>query len=210
MPKTSELTPKQEAFAQAYVLTGNASAAYRQAYDAKRMSENALNVEASKMIRHPKIALRIAALQAKVTAVAEHKFEITAEKITAELAALAFFNPADLYDESGKLIPVKDLPRHVAAALSKIEQYEGRGEDREAVGTVKKVHWHDKKAALEQLGKWRDMRLWVNQTETGKAGEFGLPRKKDEAAEVLDRIRREASLRRAGTKPPAPAPKAKA
>jgi phage terminase small subunit len=192
------LTPKQEAFAAAYVLSGNASDAYRQAYDAKRMSAQLIAEEASKLLRHPKVAPRVAQLQAKVVAVAERKFDITAERIAEELAALAFFNPADLYDADGNLIPVKDLPRNVAAALSKIEQYEeyaGRGDEREAVGVVKKVQWHDQKAALETLGKWSQIRMWVTQTESGQPGEFDVPRGK-EAAETIERIRRESKLRR--------------
>lgn len=60
------LTPKQEAFALAYFETGNAAEAYRRAYD---VSENAkdhwLYVEASQLLDHPDIALRLEALQAQ-------------------------------------------------------------------------------------------------------------------------------------------------
>lgn len=59
------LTPKQEAFALAYVETGNASEAYRRAYDPKRMTPEAVAVEASKLLKHPKVALRVAELQAE-------------------------------------------------------------------------------------------------------------------------------------------------
>lgn len=59
-----KLTPKQEAFALAYFETGNAAEAYRRAYD---VSENArdqwLYVEASQLLDHPDIALRLEALQ---------------------------------------------------------------------------------------------------------------------------------------------------
>lgn len=57
------LTPKQEAFAQAYVETGNASEAYRQAYDAHDWKPTSVMVEASRMINHPKISLRIGELR---------------------------------------------------------------------------------------------------------------------------------------------------
>lgn len=60
-----EITPKQEAFALAYVETGNASEAYRRAYDAERMTAEAIAVEASKLLKNPKIALRVAELQAE-------------------------------------------------------------------------------------------------------------------------------------------------
>lgn len=58
------LTPKQEAFCLAYIETGNASEAYRRAYDAERTTAGAIAVEASKLLKHPKIAQRVAELQA--------------------------------------------------------------------------------------------------------------------------------------------------
>lgn len=59
-----ELTKQQEAFALAYIEHGNAAKAYRIAYN---QPENArdqwIYVEASQMLDHPKVALRIKALQ---------------------------------------------------------------------------------------------------------------------------------------------------
>ena len=49
-------TPKQEAFCRAYLETGNASEAYRRAYDAEAMSQNAIAVEACTLLSNPNIA----------------------------------------------------------------------------------------------------------------------------------------------------------
>lgn len=57
------LTPKQEAFALAYVETGNASEAYRRSYEADNMSAEAIQVEASRLRDHPKVALFIESMQ---------------------------------------------------------------------------------------------------------------------------------------------------
>lgn len=57
------LTSKQEKFAQKYVETGNASEAYRQAYSTKGKSENFVAVEASRLVSHPNVSLRIDALK---------------------------------------------------------------------------------------------------------------------------------------------------
>ena len=57
------LQPKQEAFCMAYIETGNASESYRGAYEAGKMSANAVNVEASRLLDNPKVSLRIKALQ---------------------------------------------------------------------------------------------------------------------------------------------------
>lgn len=53
------LTPKQEQFCQLYIELGNASEAYRQAYDADSMNENTVNREASKLVDNPKITTRL-------------------------------------------------------------------------------------------------------------------------------------------------------
>jgi len=62
---SGKLTPKQEDFCRIYVENGgNATDAYRRAYQTKDWTENALNVQASKMLKHPKIVLRVEQLQA--------------------------------------------------------------------------------------------------------------------------------------------------
>ena len=54
----SGLTPKQEKFAQVYVETGNASEAYRTAYNSKAKADT-VHVSASKLLSDPKVALRV-------------------------------------------------------------------------------------------------------------------------------------------------------
>ena len=55
-----EMTPKQEAFALAYFETGNAAEAYRQAYDVPEGARDEwIYVEASQLLDHPKVALRL-------------------------------------------------------------------------------------------------------------------------------------------------------
>lgn len=59
------LTPKQEAFALAYVESGNASEAYRYAYDASNSKPASVNRKAKEQLDNGKIAARIAELQAE-------------------------------------------------------------------------------------------------------------------------------------------------
>lgn len=53
------ITPKQERFAVEYVATGNASEAYRRAYDAGDWTPNAVGVEASRLLDNPKVILKV-------------------------------------------------------------------------------------------------------------------------------------------------------
>lgn len=74
----SGLTEKQEAFARAYVEVGNATEAYRRAYDAENMSVEAIYVEACRLLQHPKVSLKVDALKAKH----QKRHEITIDKLT--------------------------------------------------------------------------------------------------------------------------------
>ena len=57
------LTIKQEKFCMVYIETGNASEAYRQAYNAENMKEASINVNACKLLTDAKIAPRIKELK---------------------------------------------------------------------------------------------------------------------------------------------------
>lgn len=58
------LTPKQEAFAHKYVECGNASEAYRFAYNTSNMKMESVNRKAHDLVVHGKIASRVQELQA--------------------------------------------------------------------------------------------------------------------------------------------------
>lgn len=76
-----KLTAKQEAFCLAYLETGNASEAYRQAYNAENMKPETVNRKAKELLDHGKISARIEALQE------EHRerHKITVDDLLAEL-----------------------------------------------------------------------------------------------------------------------------
>lgn len=65
------LTPKQERFAVGYVEHGSASRAYREAYEADGMAGASVHREAHAVLRHPKVASRLAELRALVAGAAE-------------------------------------------------------------------------------------------------------------------------------------------
>jgi phage terminase small subunit len=81
MGASTNLKPKQEAFACAYVETGNASEAYRRAYDAGRMKAETVNRKAKECLDNGKITARITALQAQHA----KRHDITVDNITAML-----------------------------------------------------------------------------------------------------------------------------
>lgn len=77
---------------------------------------------------------------------------VTAAKVQAEIARLAFSDIRDYYDEHGYLKLPKDLSDNAAAALSGIEIDE-IWINKEKAGETKKVKLYDKLAALDKLAR---------------------------------------------------------
>lgn len=81
-----ELTPKQELFCQTYVKTGNASEAYRTAYNASKMKDTTINEKSSRLLKEYKISTRVNFLRNKV----EEKHDLTKDKIINRLKEIIF------------------------------------------------------------------------------------------------------------------------
>lgn len=144
-----KLTPKQEAFALAYIETGNASEAYRRVYKVDAMKPESVNRSAFKLIEHVKIASRIAALRKQL----EERTLVTEARVIEEVARLGLVDPARLMGENGELLPIKDIPPEVRAAIASIEVSEEKNDKGVVIGYVKKIKLWDKNSALEKLMK---------------------------------------------------------
>ena len=78
-----KLTPKQEAFVQAFVETNNASEAYRRAYAAARMKTTTVHQRAHDVMAKPAVVARIEALRAAH----RQRHEVTVDILTEMLKA---------------------------------------------------------------------------------------------------------------------------
>ncbi len=94
------------------------------------------------------------------------------EIVVAETLALVQFDIRDLYDDQGNIKNIRDMPRDVARSLSSIEVEElfsGSAEDRQVVGTTKKIKLIDRLKSIEMLGRHTDVQAWKDRLEhTGK------------------------------------------
>ena len=79
--KEFKLTIKQEAFARAYVETGNASEAYRRAYDSSKMKPESVNESASRLLADVKITARLAELREPIM----QRHNVTVDSLVFEL-----------------------------------------------------------------------------------------------------------------------------
>jgi hypothetical protein len=90
------LTPAEEAFCEHYVLHQHQANAYLRAFPASaKWKRNTLDRKASALMATAKVQARLTVLRMKVQAIAEHKFEITAQKVLEEYAAIAFTKSTD-------------------------------------------------------------------------------------------------------------------
>ena len=71
----NKLTPKQERFCQTYVETGNATKAYRTAYDIAEKKPATVNRKANELLDHGKIPAKISAPQSERHATHEYTLD---------------------------------------------------------------------------------------------------------------------------------------
>jgi phage terminase small subunit len=164
----SVLTPKQQRFVDEYLVDLNASAAARRAGYSVRTAD-AIGRE---NLGKPTIAAAIAAAKAQRS----ERTRIDADWVLRTLAEEKAADLADLFDEAGNVLPVREWPvvfrRGVVVGIESFEEYAGRGEDRAATGTVRKIKLVDRVKHLELIGRHVDVQAFRDQKAlTGPGGE---------------------------------------
>lgn len=144
------LTEKQEAFIRLWMVRRNNTRAYAESHPGA--SYITANTEGSRLFHDPRISQRIKGLLEEESA----RLKSKAERVTENLAAMAFSSLADVYSQEGNLILPTDLPRDVALAVKKIKRREIIGKDADGkpavIGHTVEVEMHEKTAALRLLG----------------------------------------------------------
>jgi len=143
-----KLTDKQEAYCQHYVICMNQSTAYRLAFDAEVMNSNAVAVEACRLHSNPNISLRIKEIQSE----AYERNKATIDEIVNVLSGMVRFDIADIYDENGNLLPIKEMPITARQMISELVSDEIKLGGVK-IGETKKVKTIAKLDAVEKLMK---------------------------------------------------------
>ena len=142
------MTPKQEAFVREYLIDLNATqAAIRAGY-----SEATAYSIGQENLNKPEIAAAINEAQADRA----ERTQINADYVLNRLVEIDNMDVLDIVDDNLNLKPVHQWPRVWRRYLSGFdvaEMFEGRGDDREMTGILKKIKWPDKVKNLELLGK---------------------------------------------------------
>lgn len=139
------MTDLQKRVAEGYVTYNNISKA---AQFAGIEGDNA-RISAWQMLQYDEVQDYIEKLRLEQ---AERTF-ITADKVQAEIARLAFSDIRDYYNEDGLLKNPHELSDDAAAALSGIEIIEMFDKNGNKIGDTTKVKPYDKLAALDKLAR---------------------------------------------------------
>ena len=135
------LTSKQERFCQEIVVGQALSAAYGVAFSTKTMSKKTVNEKACRLAKMGKIRARITELRAPVVAQVQRTM---ADRLT-ELTYAMCLDPADCFDDFGRLLSIRAMPEHVRRAISSYEV--------DPISFVTKIKFVDKLSAIMHYSK---------------------------------------------------------
>jgi phage terminase small subunit len=143
------MRPREEAFINEMVRDPNspAAAAIRAGWPAMVAGPTA-----SSLLQRTDIVTAISEGRAEVQRIVTQQTGLDLARVVGILAELLEFNPAQCYDEDGKLLPIHEMPRGAQMAIEGIESeelFEGRGRDRERIGEVKKLKWSKRLTAID-------------------------------------------------------------
>jgi phage terminase small subunit len=142
------LTGRRDLFAREYLKDLNGTqAAIRAGY-----APAGAHVEGSRLLADEEVQAHIAGL----AAARNTELKIEAREVLEELLRLAMQDIAPAFNDDGTLKQIHEIPADIRRAIAGVEVeelFEGRGQDREQVGVLKKVKFWNKNQALEALGR---------------------------------------------------------
>lgn len=154
------LTDKQEMFCREYLIDLNATqAAIRAGY-----SENTARKIGSENLTKPDVQNRIAELKLE----RNEQVNIDAAYVLRRLVEIDQMDVLDIMTDDMSIKPVSQWPaswRRYLSGFDLADMFEGRGEEREMVGILKKIKWPDKVKNLELLGKHISVMAFKEQVE---------------------------------------------
>lgn len=139
-----KLTEKQRRFCEEYVIDNNAvKALIRAGYSEKTADKAAYQLLGKTWVK---------AYVSKLKRDLQKKTAITAERVIAEYAKIAFADIKDIFDENGNIKNISDLQNIITASISEVSTNSTKIGDEEIL--IRRAYkFHSKVAALDALGK---------------------------------------------------------
>jgi phage terminase small subunit len=150
------MTPKQQRFVEEYLIDLNATqAAIRAGYSPKTA-----HVIGPENLGKPEISKAVA----EAMAARSERTKVDADWLLTRLAAEVDADVADLYDEAGALLPVRQWPPIWRKGLvAGLDVEEERDDDGKVVGVTRKIRLSDRIKRLELIGKHVDVQAFREQ-----------------------------------------------
>lgn len=148
----TELTVKQERFAQLVSSGSTYASAYVEAYDVKSASMNNIYVKSSQLMDQDKIRIRVSEIQSETTI----RNQVTLDEVLTEMSNWLKFDPIDLFNRDNSLKNLDELPEHVRKSIASFEVvalFETKQKAKVKVGELKKVKLIDKRATADMFLK---------------------------------------------------------
>jgi len=187
-PEDTHLTNKELKFI-AHVLNGNTfTAAYSFAYPEYIGAYP--HTMGSFIANKPKVKAVLDREMSKARALATSHASKNVTRILDEYLRLAFVDPAKLLDNTGRPLPLHEIDedtRRAIVGVDIVDEFEGRRDQRQQIGTVKKYKLADKNRALDSLSKVLGL-LVDKQEVTGKDGAPLVPAQEMDEKQLARRI----------------------
>lgn len=155
------LTAMQEAYAQEYTKCPENQT---QAAINAGFSPNTAAVKASIMMRDERIQKRIAELMEE----RNKRLRVSADYVLLRLVEIDQMDVMDILNDDMSIKPVSEWPkvwRQYLTGFELADMFEGRGDEKELVGILKKIKWPDKVKNLELIGKHVDVNAFKERLE---------------------------------------------
>jgi phage terminase small subunit len=158
--ETDKITHQQDLFCQQVASGKNQSESYRIAYPKSlKWKESTVWERASVQMRNNKVITRINELKEKN----QTRNEVKLDEVLENLAKYLRFNIKSIVNSNGTLKSFDDMTDDEAACIQSFECteiYKGSGEDRQAIGTLKRVKLVDKLGTADKF--LRNMGAYIN------------------------------------------------
>lgn len=151
----------QEAYAQEYTKCPENQT---QAAINAGFSPNTAAVKASVMMRDERIQKRIAELMEE----RNKRLRVSADYVLLRLVEIDQMDVLDILNDDMSIKPVSEWPkvwRQYLTGFELADMFEGRGDEKELVGILKKIKWPDKVKNLELIGKHVDVNAFKERLE---------------------------------------------
>lgn len=167
---TKKLKAKQDMFCREFLVDLNATqAAIRAGYSQKWAARCA-----HALVSQPAIKARINELKQERI----DQLGVDAKYVLCRLVEIDRMDIGDIFNDDLTLRPLSEWPevwRRYLSGVNLVELFEGKGEDREMTGILKKLKWPDKVKNLEMLGRHVAVQAFRDNVKTELSGPGGGP-----------------------------------